>query len=273
MLQAGPLAGAQPAKFKPFAALCTSGGGGGNGGRHGGDRGRPAAGRAADGAGLRHPYAMAAQAALDGAAAAAAAGAAFSAKQHEAMAAWRTAFARSFGRGSEGDARRQPAGGGGEGGEGGGGWGGRDGGGGGGEEARPPTVAPAGARGGSRDGSRFGALAPDPPFAGAGRTTRDAAAAAAAAAGPREAVRGVALVVDEAAPTTTLQIRLEDGSRTVVTANHTHTVLQLLQHVATFGAPGRAFTLSTTFPRRRLAEMEQTLVEAAVLNETLLQTL
>ena len=84
---------------------------------------------------------------------------------------------------------------------------------------------------------------------------------------------GAELVVDETQPTTTLQIRLSDGTRKVVKANHTHTVLQLQQHVSTFSAPGAAFTLSTTFPKKKLTEMEKTLAEAGVLNETLMQTM
>lgn len=81
-LQAGPLAGPQPAKFKPFAASC-----------------RQAAERegceASDAA--RHPFAEAAAAVLDGAVGAAGAGAAFSTKQLEALDAWRKGFGRSFG--------------------------------------------------------------------------------------------------------------------------------------------------------------------------------
>lgn len=107
------------------------------------------------------------------------------------------------------------------------------------------------------------------PFSGEGRTMRDESAAAAA---PVEAVGGAELVVDESQPTTTLQIRLSDGTRKVVKANHTHTVLQLQQHVSTFCPPGTAFTLSTAFPRKKLTEMDKTLADAGVLNETLMQT-
>ena len=105
------------------------------------------------------------------------------------------------------------------------------------------------------------------PFSGEGRTMRDESAAAEA---PAEAVGSAELVVDESQPTTTLQIRLSDGTRKVVKANHTHTVLQLQQHVATFCPPGTAFTLSTTFPRKKLTEMDKTLAEAGLLNETLI---
>ena len=69
-----------------------------------------------------------------------------------------------------------------------------------------------------------------------------------------------------------LQIKLADGTRKVVKANHTHTVLQLQQHVSTFCPAGTAFTLSTAFPRKKLTEMEKTLAEAGVLGETIMQT-
>eukprot|EP00320_Phaeocystis_rex_P003239 CAMPEP_0119069628 /NCGR_PEP_ID=MMETSP1178-20130426/24340_1 /TAXON_ID=33656 /ORGANISM="unid sp, Strain CCMP2000" /LENGTH=266 /DNA_ID=CAMNT_0007051405 /DNA_START=34 /DNA_END=834 /DNA_ORIENTATION=- len=105
------------------------------------------------------------------------------------------------------------------------------------------------------------------PFSGEGRTMRDESAGATA-----QAVGGAEIVVDEGQPTTTLQIRLADGTRKVVKANHTHTVLQLQQHVSTFCPPGTAFTLSTAFPRKKLTEMDKTLAEAGVLNETLMQT-
>jgi len=106
------------------------------------------------------------------------------------------------------------------------------------------------------------------PFSGEGRTMRDEAAASSEPAAP--VGDAAELTVDAAQPTTTLQIRLSDGTRKVVKANHTHTVLQLQQHVATFCPPGTAFTLSTTFPRKKLTEMDKTLAEAGLLNETLI---
>ena len=83
-LQAGPLVGSQPAKFKPFAATC----------RQAAER---AGGEASDAA--QHPFAAAAAAVLDGAVDAAAAGAAFSAKQRDTLDAWRKGFDKSFGLG------------------------------------------------------------------------------------------------------------------------------------------------------------------------------
>ncbi len=100
------------------------------------------------------------------------------------------------------------------------------------------------------------------PFSGEGRSMRDPSAASSSSA-PTEAV---ALTVDESAPTTTLQVRLADGSRKVIKANKTHTVLQLQQHIATL-TPGMAFSLRAGFPPKKLTEMDKTLEEAGLLNE------
>jgi len=106
------------------------------------------------------------------------------------------------------------------------------------------------------------------PFSGAGRSMRDETAVNTAAAPPTSAEE---IVVDPSQPTTTLQIRLHDGSRKVVKANHSHTVLQLRQHVATL-TPGISFELSTTFPRKKLTELDSTLAQAQLLNETVVQS-
>ena len=75
------------------------------------------------------------------------------------------------------------------------------------------------------------------------------------AAAPTEAQP---LTLDESAPTTTLQVRLADGSRKMVKANHTHTVLQLRQHIATL-TPGVSFSLRGGFPPKPLADESLTL--------------
>ena len=76
------------------------------------------------------------------------------------------------------------------------------------------------------------------------------------------------LVLDEAAPTTTLQVRMADGTRKLVKANHSHTVAQLKAHVATF-APGVAFTLKGGFPPKPLEDDGLTLADAKLLNESI----
>jgi len=76
------------------------------------------------------------------------------------------------------------------------------------------------------------------------------------------------LAVDDAAPTTTLQVRMADGKRKLVKANHTHTLAQLKAHVATF-APGVAFTLKGGFPPKPLTDDAVTLADAKLLNESI----
>ena len=68
-----------------------------------------------------------------------------------------------------------------------------------------------------------------------------------------------------------LQIRLADGSRKVVKANKSHTVLQLRAHVATL-TPGVAFTLKAGFPPKELTEMEKSLEDAGLLGEAIVQS-
>jgi len=108
------------------------------------------------------------------------------------------------------------------------------------------------------------------PFSGSGRTMRDEASGASSSAPPPE--EGAELVVDASLPTTSLQIRLHDGSRKVLKANHTHTLLQLRAHVASL-TPGISFELATTFPRKKLTELDQTLAEAGLLNQTIVQSI
>ena len=105
------------------------------------------------------------------------------------------------------------------------------------------------------------------PFQGEGRSMRDTSEPS-SSSGPTDPIE---LVLDESAPTTTLQVRLADGSRKVLKANKMHTVLQLQQHIATL-TPGLAFSLRAGFPPKKLSEMDKTLEEAGLLNEAITQS-
>jgi len=107
------------------------------------------------------------------------------------------------------------------------------------------------------------------PFSGEGRSMRDASEGSSSDA-PMPTSEPAELTVDAAAPTTNLRVRLSDGSQKVVKANQSHTVLQLHNHIATL-TPGVAFSLSAGFPPKKLTEMGQTLAEAGLLNETIIQ--
>ena len=63
-----------------------------------------------------------------------------------------------------------------------------------------------------------------------------------------------------------------DGSRVRVKANHTTTVLQLKQHIASLSAPGLAFSLRGGFPPKPLEDESLSLKDANLLNETIVQS-
>lgn len=108
------------------------------------------------------------------------------------------------------------------------------------------------------------------PFGGAGRTMRDESSSSAAP--PPPPADAAEIVVDESQPTTTLQVRLADGSRKLIKANHTHTVRQLQGHVAAL-TPGVSFELRGGFPPKPLTSMlDKSLKEAGLLAESILQS-
>jgi hypothetical protein len=107
------------------------------------------------------------------------------------------------------------------------------------------------------------------PFSGEGRSMRDESAASGAA--PVVPTEAQELTVDAGQPTTTLQVRLADGSRKIVKANHMHTVLQLRMHIATL-TPGMSFTLKGGYPPKLLDADDLTLEGAKLLNETIVQS-
>ena len=107
------------------------------------------------------------------------------------------------------------------------------------------------------------------PFGGAGRSMREPGAAGAS---ENAALESAEITVDDNAPTTTLQVRLDDGSRVMVKVNHSHTIGQLYSHVAAI-RPSAAFDLATTFPRSTLTDMESTIASAELINATVVQTL
>lgn len=84
-----------------------------------------------------------------------------------------------------------------------------------------------------------------------------------------------AVSVDNNSPTTTVQIRLADGSRLVATLNHTHTIADLRRYI-TLARPQyehQPFNLLTTYPSKELGDNTQTLAQAGVLNAAILQRL
>lgn len=83
------------------------------------------------------------------------------------------------------------------------------------------------------------------------------------------------LKLDDAQPTTMIQIRLADGSRLAARFNHTHTVEDIRQFIGVarpvYGA--QRFNLLTTFPSKELTDGSVTVKDAGLLNAALLQRL
>ena len=78
------------------------------------------------------------------------------------------------------------------------------------------------------------------------------------------------LQVAPEAPQTTIQIRLDDGSRLVATLNHAHTVADLRRYVTTARPHLSEFTLRTSYPPKELTDDAATLESAGLLNAALL---
>ncbi|KAI5839564.1 hypothetical protein DFP73DRAFT_483938 [Morchella snyderi] len=79
--------------------------------------------------------------------------------------------------------------------------------------------------------------------------------------------------VDASLPTTTLQIRLGDGTRLVSRFNHTHTVGDLYGFVnsSSLESRSRNYILQTTFPNKELDNQGQTIKEAGLVNAVVVQ--
>ncbi|ORX83738.1 SEP-domain-containing protein [Anaeromyces robustus] len=77
--------------------------------------------------------------------------------------------------------------------------------------------------------------------------------------------------VDESQPTTTLQIRLSNGSREMATFNHTNTVGDIMQYIKSVNPDSRPFIIKTSFPNKEYRDVNQTLKEADLLDAVIIQ--
>merc|ERR1712226_10832 len=115
-------------------------------------------------------------------------------------------------------------------------------------------------------------------FSGAGQSlgspTPPVITSSATAAGASSSSAAPKVKIDESQPTTTVQIRMADGSRRVQKFNHTHTVGDIRLFVAQQpGYEAVKFQLQTNFPNKTLTDDSQTLQEAQLLNATIMQKL
>ncbi|KAI9258162.1 hypothetical protein BDA99DRAFT_515406 [Phascolomyces articulosus] len=133
------------------------------------------------------------------------------------------------------------------------------------EDYVPPPKAPAKPFEGA--GHRLGS-----PVVSSGATDQSStpgtfpASSSSAAASTEEPV-----TVDASQPTTSIQIRLGDGSRLVAKFNHTHTVGDIRRYIDANRPAGRAYLLQTTFPVKELTDLDKTVKEAGLLNSVVVQ--
>jgi UBX domain-containing protein 1 len=79
--------------------------------------------------------------------------------------------------------------------------------------------------------------------------------------------------VDQSLPTTSVQIRLADGTRLVCRMNLTHTVGDIRNFINASrpNANARPYTIGTTFPNRTLENDKETIKDAGLLNSVVVQ--
>lgn len=121
------------------------------------------------------------------------------------------------------------------------------------------------------------------PFSGSGNRlgspTPEAAAAPIPATAPVASPQASAapavpqLSIDSSQPTTSLQIRLGDGTRLVSRFNHSHTVGDIYNFVNSASATSRSreYVLQTTFPNKELTDKAQTVKDAGLVNAVVVQ--
>ncbi|KAF7362715.1 SEP-domain-containing protein [Mycena venus] len=130
------------------------------------------------------------------------------------------------------------------------------------EDYIPPKVKPF-----SGTGNRLGAPVPAAaPPASTSSTSSSGGAAGASSITPR-------FEVDQSQPTTSVQIRLADGTRIVCRMNLTHTVRDLRNFINAARPENltRPYTIGTTFPNRTLDDDGATIDGAGLKNSVIVQ--
>lgn len=119
-------------------------------------------------------------------------------------------------------------------------------------------------------GQRLGSPTPGSPSSlAASVNTPPAAAPSSSSSRPQPPT----VTVNASVPTTSLQIRLGDGTRLVSTFNHTHTVADVYSFVnaASLESSRRSYVLQTTFPTKELKDMDQSIKDAGLANAVVVQ--
>ncbi|CAE6508094.1 unnamed protein product [Rhizoctonia solani] len=136
------------------------------------------------------------------------------------------------------------------------------------EEYHPPPPKPATPFSGS--GNRLGA--PIVPEGASGSGSGSSSMPGTFANSEPESVR-TRFEVDNSLPTTSIQVRLADGTRLTCRMNLTHTVGDIRNFInaSTPGAASRPYTIGTTFPNRTLDDPTQTVEAAGIKGSVVVQ--
>jgi hypothetical protein len=81
------------------------------------------------------------------------------------------------------------------------------------------------------------------------------------------------ITVDATQPQTTIQVRLGNGQKLSIQANHTHTVQQIRDHIDSVSGITDNYELMMSFPRKVLNDLAQTVQQAGLINAAIIQTL
>jgi len=125
------------------------------------------------------------------------------------------------------------------------------------EYKAPPKAKPAAFSG---SGHTLGSTASTPPASTTTTTTTSSSTPASSS-----------FQLDNSQPTTSIQIRLADGTRLVAKFNHTHTVGDLRRFVDAAKRGGQRYDLLTNFPQKVLSDNSQTIADAGLVNAVVVQ--
>ncbi|KAA1473324.1 SEP-domain-containing protein [Dentipellis sp. KUC8613] len=139
------------------------------------------------------------------------------------------------------------------------------------EDFVPPAHAPSAPFAGS--GHRLGSPLPTFSSIAGASGSAPAASSSTAHAEPDSVGANTKFEVDQTKPTTSVQVRLADGTRMVCRMNLTHTVGDIRNFINASRPENlsRAYTINTTFPNRVLDDNSATIESAGLANSVVLQ--
>jgi len=79
------------------------------------------------------------------------------------------------------------------------------------------------------------------------------------------------IIVDKSLPVTSVQIRLQDGSRIIGSFNHTHQIKHIRSFINRTKPTNANYSLCTAFPQQIITDENQTIANAGLLNSVVIQ--